>query len=153
MSVANACENLQKVDEMNVHIICSAALHLRSVTQTMPKSKTPIPTSIETLKSCSPDLPEEILAVYKTLMCGLWEPTGDHNKEAVQRKVIGMTTDAVYDKSRGTVHPWKHTLIGLGLGTLTGSKLVLQMLNRLGHSLNYNEIVIRDRIFTFNGSK
>ena len=116
----------------------------------MPKSKTPIPASVETLKSCYPDLPEEIVVFYKTLMCGLREPTGDHNKEAVQGKVIGMTSDAVHNTSRGTVRPWKHTLIGLGLGILTGSKLVLQMLNRLRHSLSYDEIKSLETEFAFS---
>lgn len=35
--------------------------------------------------------------------------------------------------------PWKHTAMGLGLASLTGSKLSLQILNRAGHSISYSD--------------
>ena len=51
-----------------------------------------------------------------------------------------MASDAIYNVTRGKAKPWKHTLIGLGLASLTGSKLTMQILNRLGHCINYSEI-------------
>uniref|UniRef100_UPI00358ECE32 uncharacterized protein isoform X3 n=1 Tax=Myxine glutinosa TaxID=7769 RepID=UPI00358ECE32 len=100
MSDADARASLHKDDEKHVHVIRTAALHLRAAIQAMPKSITPTPTSVETLKSCSPDLPGEMLLFYKTLLCGLREPSGVDNREAVNRKVIGMSSDAVYNTSR-----------------------------------------------------
>lgn len=106
----------------------------------MPKWKTPTPTSLSALKACSPDLAEELLLFYKTLLCGIREPSGSDNTDAVERKVMAMSSDAVFNTSRGAVRPWKHTVMGLGVGTLTGSKLILRILNRLGNSLSYDEV-------------
>ncbi|ESO95160.1 hypothetical protein LOTGIDRAFT_160926 [Lottia gigantea] len=50
-----------------------------------------------------------------------------------------MASDAIYNVSRGTVKPWKHIALGLGLASLTGSKLSKQILNRAGHSISYSE--------------
>ena len=152
MTDAEARASLHNDDEKHLHVIRTAALHLRAKIQAMPKSITPAPTSVETLKSCSPDLPEEMLLFYKTLLCGLHEPSGVDNREAVNRKVISMSSDAVYNTSRGTVRPWKHTLLGLGLGlgTLTGSKLILRILNRLGHSMSYDEVKALETEFAFS---
>ena len=150
MSDSEARLSIQGDDEKSFHVIRTAALHIRGKIQAMSKSVTPTPTSVETLKLCSPDLPNEILLFFKTLLCGLREPSGVDNSEAINRKVIGMSSDAVYNASRGTVKPWKHTLLGLGLGTLTGSKLVLRILNRMGHSVSYDEVKSLETEFAFS---
>ena len=51
-----------------------------------------------------------------------------------------MESDAVYNVTRGTVKPGKHTSFGLGFASLTGSKMVTQILNRTGHCISYSEI-------------
>ena len=106
----------------------------------MPQSTTLMSTSVETLKAYSSDPPEEVLLYYKTLICSLREPPGVDNREVVNREVMATSSDAMYNTSRGTARPWKHTVLGLGLGTLTGSKLILRILNRLGHTLSYDEV-------------
>jgi len=151
MSDDDARASLRDDDEKHLHMIRTAALHLRAVIQAMPKWKTPTPTSVETLKACSPDLPEEVLLFYRTLLCGLREPSGDDNRETVQRKVMATSSDAVYNVSRGSVRPWKHIVLGLGLGTLTGSKLILRILNRLGNCLSYDEVKALETEFAFSG--
>ncbi|KAG1660883.1 hypothetical protein GQR58_021828 [Nymphon striatum] len=75
-------------------MIRSTALHLRSLIHAIPKWKTPMPTSVHTLKTCSPELPQDLFLFYKTLMCGLHEPTGDQNWQGIQRKVLSMSSDA-----------------------------------------------------------
>lgn len=109
LSQTEARAKIDNDDEKHLSAIRSAAMHLRSVIQKIPKWNTPTPTSVETLKASSPDLPEEILLFYKTLLCGLREPTGEDNREAVDRKVMSMTSDAIYNASKGSVRPWKHT--------------------------------------------
>ena len=39
--------------------------------------------------------------------------------------------------TRGLVKPQKHLLLGLGVKSMTGSKKVLNILNRLGHCISY----------------
>lgn len=80
VSVADARAILRNDDYKHVHEIRTAPLHLRAALQALPKWTTPTPTSVETLKACSPDLPEEILLFYRTLLCGLREPSGADNR-------------------------------------------------------------------------
>ncbi|KAJ8024334.1 hypothetical protein HOLleu_37052 [Holothuria leucospilota] len=48
-----------------------------------------------------------------------------------------MAADAVFNTSRGTVRPWKHTV--LGLTSMLGSKVAVTILNHLGHTVSYDE--------------
>ena len=117
--------------------IRATALYLRSLILSMPTCKTPTPTTLHTLKTCSAEIPESIPLFFKTMICGLREQNENEN---IERKVLAMSSDAVYNTSKGSIRPWKQTVLGLGLGTLTGSKLALQMLNRHGHSISYDEV-------------
>lgn len=51
-----------------------------------------------------------------------------------------MASDAVFSCSKGSVHPWKHQALVSELGTLTGSKSVLTILNCLDHSINCDDM-------------
>ena len=62
---------------------------------------------------------------------------------------MAMSSDAVYNTSRGSVRPWKQTVLGLGIGTLIGSNLILRILNRLGYTLCYDEVKALETEFAF----
>jgi len=53
-------------------------------------------------------------------------------------RTVASALDAVFNC--GLVCLWKHQAVGLGLGTPTGLKLVLAILNRLGHCISYDEV-------------
>lgn len=128
----------------------SAAMYLRNVILEMPKYKTPTPTSADTLKTCSPELPDDLMLFFRTLLSGLSKSTSDANKSNVDRKVMAMSSDAVFNVSRGLIRPWKQTALGLGISTLTGSALILRILNRLGYSLSYDEVKSLETEFAFS---
>ena len=112
-----------------------AALHLRSQIMKLPKTRMPDPATVQNLKESAPAIPEQLDLFFRSLLGGA---TSTHTcKEAVDRKVLSMSSDAIFNVTRGTVKPWKQTAMGLGLASLTGSKLTLQVLNRAGHSINY----------------
>ena len=46
----------------------------------------------------------------------------------------------MYAVSKGEFLTLKHASVGLGLHSLTGQKLPLQVLSRLGHSMIYDQI-------------
>jgi len=89
--------SLQNEKEKHQTTIRRAALHLRNEILGMPKWRTPTPTSVESLKTSSPDLPEDLLLFFRTLLCGLCKSTGDANKDNVDRKVMAMSSDAVFE--------------------------------------------------------
>lgn len=118
-----------------------AALHLRSLITAMPKSKTPNPTTVQNLKDSAPTIPEQLDKFFRSLLGGAKAPdfTANSKNADFERKVTSMASDAIYNVAHGTVKPWKQTAMGLGLSSLTGSKLSLQILNRAGHSISYHE--------------
>ena len=63
-----------------------------------------------------------------------------------------MESDAVYNVTRGTVKLWKHTSFGLGIASLTGSKMVTRFLNRTGHCISYSEIKGLETEFAYSAA-
>ena len=63
-----------------------------------------------------------------------------------------MESDAVYNVTRGTVKLWKHTSFGLGIASLTGSKMVTRILNRTGHCISYSEIKGLETEFAYSAA-
>ena len=107
----------------------------------MPQPKIPSPTTIHTLKEFAPNIPPLVLLFFRTLIGGLQvEPELCHSRDMIERKTVASASDAVFNCSRGAVRPWKHQALGLGLGTLTGSKTLLNILNRFGYSISYDEV-------------
>ena len=108
----------------------------------LPKTKTPSPTTVEKLKECSPQIPAQLQLFFTTLL-GVTIPSFSGNqretKVTIDRKVTAMASDAICNVTNGTVKPWKHTVMGLGCSSLTGSKLVMQILNRAGHGISYDD--------------
>jgi len=116
-----------------------AALHLRSMIMQLPKTKTPNPATVQNLKECSPEIPAQLDLFFRSLLGGITPTFTGVPKETVDRKVTTMASDAIYNVTHGTVKPWKHTAMGLGFASLTGSKLAMQILNRTGHCISYSE--------------
>lgn len=120
--------------------IRSAAIVLRTEILAMPPSRIPSPTSVHTLKDNAPSIPPLTLLFFRTLVGGMQSETTANPEDTIERKAMACASDAVFNCTRGKVCPWKHQLLGLGLGTLTGSKLLLTVLNRFGHSISYSEV-------------
>jgi hypothetical protein len=115
-----------------------AAMALRTEILAMPSSKIPSPTSVHTLKENAPNIPPLALLFFRTLIGGMQSGgRSAHSEDLIERKVA---SDAVFNCTRGTVCPWKHQALGLGLGTLTGLKSLLTILNRFGHCISYDEL-------------
>ena len=123
-----------------------AALHLRSVILQLPKTKTPDPVTVENLKKNAPEIPTQLENFFRTLLGGM-KPNDD---DIIGRKAISMASDAMYNVSKGKVKPWKHTAMGLGLTSLTGSKIAIQIINRTGHSINYSEAKALETEFAYS---
>ena len=51
-----------------------------------------------------------------------------------------MAQNELYCATKGGVKPSKHLCLGLGMKSLTGSRKVVEILNRFGHSVSYNVV-------------
>ena len=74
----------------------------------LPKTKTPNPATVQNLKDCAPEMPEQLDLFFRTLLGGVTQLSWTQ-KDTLERKVTAMESDAVYNVTRGTVKPWKHT--------------------------------------------
>ena len=62
------------------------------------------------------------------------------DSEIVERLSLSYTRDLIHGVTRGKLITLKHFLVGMGLHSITGQKLPIQMLSRLGHSVDYNTV-------------
>ena len=59
---------------------------------------------------------------------------------AAEHLIDSFSQDIMYAVSKGEFLTLKHASVGLGLHSLTGQKLPLQVLSQLGHSMTYDQI-------------
>ena len=55
-----------------------------------------------------------------------------HDSNMIDRLLLSYVRDLIHGVTRGKVISLKHFLIGMGLHIITGQKLPIQMLSRLG---------------------
>ena len=60
--------------------------------------------------------------------------------ETVQMHVDSFTQDVIHSVSNGKILTLKHTLIGCGLHSLTGSKKTIEILSKMGNSCTYDRV-------------
>ena len=97
-----------------------------------------------------PELPEEKMLFFTTLLSGLALLKTENCVEAIQRKVEALASDVAYTVSRGNIRPWKNLVLGLGLSAKTGFKLVVQVLNRQGYCINYSDVKALETKFAYS---
>lgn len=119
--------------------IRTAAMILRTEILTIPPQQKPCPTFIPALKETAPTIPPLVQLFFDTLINGLQRRCNDQS-ELIDVRSTAMASDAMFNCTKGSLRPWKHEALGLGLATLTGSKSMLTILNRLGHSISYDEV-------------
>ena len=84
------------------------------------KTRTPNPATVQNLKECASEIPEQVDLFFRSLLGGITPTPSGIQKDTLGRKVIAIGSDAVYNITLGTVKPWKQTALALGLASLTG---------------------------------
>jgi hypothetical protein len=82
--------------------------------------------------------PKEITEFFRILYSG--KSSADPPNESSERLVQFVSDDVVYAISRGRTKPEKHISLALGLKSMTGSRRVLEILNRFGHCVSYHTV-------------
>ena len=112
-------------------IICEDVTHVINEAPTMPW-----PPTIESLKSDARNPPATLALFYNHLLSA----ANSHHvtSSATDCYVASFSQDVMYAVSHGDFVTLKHATLGLGPHSLTGQKLPLVVLSRLGHSINYD---------------
>ena len=98
----------------------------------------PWPPTVESLAKRDLQYPELLRLFLKELL----SPKESHHvtSERVNRLTDSFSQDVVHAVSKGKFLTPKHTSVGLGLHSMTGQKLPIAILARLGHSITYDAI-------------
>ena len=97
-------------------------------------SKLSWPINLDELDSENRNPPEWVTSFLTQLLRNKDHP----NSEALTRLIKSYTSDLIHGVTRGKVITTKHFLLGLGLHSITGQRLPIQILHRLGHCTDYN---------------
>ena len=110
-------------------IIEKVALQFWALISAMTNTKTPAPTSVHSLKASSPNIPEPVLLFFRTVFKGISNEDESDTNETIERKAVASASDLIYNASHGRTRPWKNVSLGIGISSITGSKVLLQILN------------------------
>ncbi|GFX16734.1 hypothetical protein TNCV_4187091 [Trichonephila clavipes] len=129
-------EDLKKLEEND--LIDKVAFILRSTILKMDKTTLPAVMKMEYLINGEYTIPEKLDRFFKALIGG---------KDIRRRDVVNchrlsnsLASDAIYCVSNGTFKPSKHITLGMTVKSLTSSRKMINILNRLGHCCNNNTL-------------
>ena len=88
---------------------------------------------------------------FKYLIAG---PDARHwNGERKQVRIQAVCEDVIFSAIDGKIKPKKHLMLGITLKSLTGSRKIMEIMNRLGHSSSYHTIEEIETEMTFQATK
>ena len=64
----------------------------------LPKTKTVSPTTVQSLKECTPEIPQQLDLFFRTLLDGITPAISEAQRDSVDRKVNAMSSDAVFNR-------------------------------------------------------
>lgn len=96
----------------------------------------PAPITSDAVMSGQGNIPKELLDFFHVLYTG----SSSTQDDRVERLVNSVSDDVVFVTTRGRTKPSKHLSLGLSLKSLTGSRKVIEIINRLGHCVSYHTV-------------
>ena len=70
-----------------------------------------------------------------------------------QRRILSIGQDIVFSATSGQKKPKKHLQLGLAMKSLTGSRKVVELLNKMGHCVSYHTTEELETEMTFEANK
>lgn len=130
------CSNLEALKEEDT--LQRAANQLRNVILKMRKRTLPNEVETKDLVAGECDIPEILKTFFKTVLGGF----NHQRSRAVNLDLRSETlcSDLIYATTRGRIKPAKQIELGIALKSLTNSKKVLNIINKLGHCISYSVI-------------
>ena len=121
----------------NAHtdIVADCGKIIRDEILNLPDSFSHWPPAQKELLSHNVSIPPMLEKLLFTIISSKKEKT-----ERKSRLVKSIGQDLIYNASHGKKKTLKHTQLGIALKRKTGSRQILQWLNRFGHSISYNEV-------------
>ena len=129
------------VQSSDMSVLKEAALILQEMILEYTKSakELPWPPTIESLRERLKSTPESLKEFLRLLL----SPRDAHHltTETVNRHIDSFAQDLIFAVTKGTFLTLKHTCVGLGLHNMTGMKIPIVILSRLGNSITYDTVM------------
>lgn len=129
-------DDLSKLEEND--LIDKVALILRESILKIEKSKLPSKIKTNDLIAGECVIPDKLDRFFKVFIGG--KDIRRRDGLNCNRFSSSMAADAIFCVSNGTVKPSKHITLGMTIKSLTSSKKIINILNRLGHCCNYTTL-------------
>ena len=143
-------EQHDQISDINIQIkkVAFALRESRSKAEhrTLPENLT-----LEDMYKGEIDVPELVLDFFTYLIGG--PDSRCCSQPSKQRRINSINQDAIFAATSGQKNPGKHLVIGMTLKSLTGSRKVVDMMNRLGHCVSYNTTEELETELTFEANK
>ena len=95
------------------------------------------PVTVATLSTDQVETPSQLLCFFQLLFTGY---AGGQCSDQIDRQIHSVCDDIMFATSHGRIKPSKHVCLDLGPKSLTGSRRVIEILNRFGHCVNYHAV-------------
>ena len=96
------------------------------------------------------DVPEIITTFLTDLICG---PDYRRKKHMKTYRINSLSEDLIFAATSAKKKPKKHLQLGLFLKSLTGSRKIITLLNRMGHCVSYHTVQELETEMTYEATK
>lgn len=136
LSVGQLCENLMGTSN-DPASIKSVAFEIRKKVLAQPKNCLPKQNiSVDNICEGECDIPTEL---YSFISCLLTGPRGTQC-ERKEIRIKSISNSIIFSLTNGIVKPSSCLSLGLVTKSLTGSRPMVEILNKLGHSISYSQV-------------
>jgi hypothetical protein len=116
--------------------IKNVAKQIRNEIETMPLTFTEWPADEVSLTQNRTNLP----VLLEKFMTSLLTASNQRKSKRKERIICSMVQDIIYNVTNGKHRTSKHVLLSLCVKRKTGSKQMINWLNRFGHGISYDEV-------------
>ena len=92
------------------------------------------------------DIPEILEEFMTNVICG---PDYKRQINTKERQIKAISKDILFPENASRKRPKKHLQLGLAVKSLTGNRQIIELLNRMGHSINYHAVTEIETEMTF----
>ena len=131
--------------------IRDVAFKLRQEIMNASSIKLPEHLKVEDIFKGAAEVPDLVQNFFKYLIGGTDSCKWD--LESRKRRIKSIGQDVVFSTTSGIKKPSKHLQLGLAIKSLTGSRKVVEILNRMGHCVNYSTVEELETELTFEANK
>ncbi len=118
-------------------LLKKAAPVLRQMLRNVKYTCAPLATALtsENFKQGQAEVPQQCIEFFSDVLCT--DPERPTEKEA--RLALSLSSDLLYNVTKGHAKPAKHLCMGVGIKSITGSEKVCEILHRFGHCISCSQ--------------